>query len=68
MGEVKQGNRKITETRETMIAVLIAFGIAAWMKVDNQMFFACVGALVGKSAVFNWGNSKEHAANVPKAV
>ena len=65
MGEATKGNRKLTVTRETLVALLIGFGVAAYFKVPTELFGMFVLGLMGKDAGFMWGNAKEHAAEKP---
>lgn len=62
MADVQKGSRKLTDARETMVALLIGFTVAAYFRVDVQLYFAFAAGVVGKSGVFNWGNAKEHEA------
>jgi hypothetical protein len=54
--------RKISDARETLLALTLAFIVAAWLGADPQLYFGFAAAAVGKSGVFNWGNSQEHKA------
>ena len=59
---------KVSEARETALAMLIGFAIASYFKVDVQMYgMLCLG-LMGKTAGFMWGKSKEYEANTKVAV
>lgn len=63
----KPKNRKLAVTRETMLAMLLGFVVAAYFKVGADLFGMFVLGLAGKDAGFMWGNAKEHAATVEAA-
>lgn len=62
MGTVGDGGRKLADSRETLLALLLGLGVCAYLKTDVNLYFAFAAAAVGKSGVFNWGNAKEHQA------
>lgn len=64
MEEVKQekGTRKLKATRETMLAMLLGFIVAAVLKAPVELYLALVVGLGGKDFAFMWGNRAEHQA------
>ena len=64
----QKGNRKQAESREVALMMLCGFGAAAYFKADAQLFGMLILGLLGKSAGFMWGNTKEHEAEAKVAV
>lgn len=58
-----KGSRKQSVNTLTMFFMLGGFAIAAWMKVDFQLFLAYCLGITGANWGFIYGNSKEHQAN-----
>ena len=63
MSESKPKSTKVQEVRETMISILLVFGVAAYFKVGSDIVFATYAALLGKTGVFMWGKKQEYQAN-----
>jgi hypothetical protein len=60
--EKRHGTRKVKHAREQGLLLFAGFALAAWLKVDGQLFLAYVAGLTGLSGAFIYGNVKEHQA------
>lgn len=60
------GTRKVKDGRETLLALLLGFVIAAYLKAPVELYVTFAACAVGKTGIFNWGNAKEHASQVNK--
>jgi hypothetical protein len=60
----ERGSRKFSATREHSMLVVLAFLIAAWLKVGPEMFGIAVLGITGNLGLFSWGNTKVHGAQV----
>lgn len=57
---MEKGSRKLKESRETALSILLGFVVAAYFNVSAELFGMLVLGMAGKSAGFMWGNAKEH--------
>ncbi len=65
---MEKGTRKLKESRETALGILLGFIVAAYFNVGAELFGMFVLGMAGKSAGFMWGNSKEHQHGKPADV
>jgi len=63
---MEKGNRKVYESLQVAIFMLLGFAIAAYFKVSADLFGMYVLGLFGKTVGFMWSNAKEHEAEVKK--
>ncbi len=59
---IEKGNRKVHESIQVAVFMLIGFGIAAYFKVSAEIFGMYILGLFGKTAGFMWSNVKVHEA------
>lgn len=64
---IDKGSRKMAVTRETLLAMVLGFIVAAYFKVPVELFGMFVLGLAGKDAGFMWGNAREHASKPTQA-
>lgn len=64
MGGLTQKSTKRAESFENAILLFLGFGVAAYFKVDAQIFGMYVLGIAGKQTGFMWGKSQEYKANV----
>jgi mannose/fructose/N-acetylgalactosamine-specific phosphotransferase system component IIC len=63
-----KGNRKQAVNNATMLFLLIGFIIAAWMKVDFNLYLTYALGCVGGSGAFMWANTKVHQTSSEKPI
>ena len=55
---------KVQEARETALLLTLGFIVAAYLKVDVNLYYGFGALLVGKTGVFMWGKGKEYQRDV----
>jgi len=58
-----RGQRKQKISLQTMTFLLIGFIIAAWVKVDFQLYLCYAAGCLGLNTAFMWGNVKENQSD-----
>lgn len=61
-----KGERKLKVSLRTQLLIVFMFALAAWLKVDFQIFLIAVAGITGSEVAYNWGNRGEHAADAQK--
>ena len=54
--KVDYGNRKLKEAYFVGLLLFLGFVVAAYLKVDNNLYFGLCAALCGKLGLFMYGN------------
>lgn len=59
---VERGERKFVAMRQTQLLVLLAFIIAAWLKVEMELFLVAIAGISGNYGFMAFTNAKVHTA------
>lgn len=59
----QKGQRKQRVSLQTLVFLLAGLGIAAWTKLDFQIYLCYVAGCIGGNTAFMWANSKENQSD-----